>query len=350
MDGSDNLQRAEHLLDVGRPADAAEAVRRVLAQDPSSVRAHAVLAQALGELNQHAEAVEVARRGLALAPESISLRTTLAEELLDLGQVEEARHLAHSTVGLAPNSWITHYTYARSLIAGRRPRARDAFVVAQHVLVLAPNSPDAHNLIGLCLRHLGKHDQARAAFTKALEIDPNHAPALTNLAGMDLGFFRLRKAARGLGAAVAIDPQHPAYRSNLHLLVSRLSARALLLILLGAIVLGIAVASEARWEVRALLGAALVGASLWLVQWSRSHLPRGLAGSWRTLFGDLGWADRARLGLTCVALAALTVMAFAPHDIALAAGGALLLLTRILLVIFVIGAVVGAGISLARGR
>lgn len=50
----------------------------------------------------------------------------------------------------------------------------------QKVLKMHPRHPQSHGNIGLCHAFLGRKQEALAAFDKALEIDPDYEPALSN--------------------------------------------------------------------------------------------------------------------------------------------------------------------------
>jgi len=52
----------------------------------------------------------------------------------------------------------------------------------RNVLLCNKNHPQSYGNIGLCYSFLGKREEALTSFDKALEIDPNYQPALTNRA------------------------------------------------------------------------------------------------------------------------------------------------------------------------
>ncbi len=51
----------------------------------------------------------------------------------------------------------------------------------EKVLVQHSNHPQSHGNIGLCYAYQGKRDEALAAYERALEIDPDYAPAKQNM-------------------------------------------------------------------------------------------------------------------------------------------------------------------------
>ena len=75
-------------------------------------------------------------------------------------------------------------------------------VVTQH-----PDYADAHNSLGVAYSRLGRHDRARAAFRKVLDLDPTSATAYENL-GIDASASGELSAARDdLERALDLDPR-----------------------------------------------------------------------------------------------------------------------------------------------
>ncbi len=67
-------------------------------------------------------------------------------------------------------------------------RAREALPGARRLVATAPNAPDAHHLLALCLAEAGQPDDAELSFKRALALAPGHPMILVNYAVM------LRKA------------------------------------------------------------------------------------------------------------------------------------------------------------
>ncbi|WP_235736210.1 tetratricopeptide repeat protein [Nocardioides alcanivorans] len=355
------IERADHLLDLGRAPEAEQLARTALANDPTSADAFVVLARALRRQDRHREAVTVARSGLVQDPESRQLLLELVDSLTDLASdsnrvrarlrrvlAEEARECAWRLVTVEPNWWVSHYSMARALLAGDRPRVRDALARARIGVQLGPNEADTHNLVGLCLDNLNQHDAARASYQEALRLDPQHAMAMNNLATLDIGFFRLRNAAQGFGNAVALEPGEATLRENLRVLTTRLAMRLLAVSVVGALLLAILLGTEAPWWARALLGSGIVAGTGWFALRSRSYLPRGMTLSIGALNAAISWRERVWLMATVVALACLCAMAFAPRDIAIDAGMGMALIARMLLVAAIVAGLLRALTGLKR--
>lgn len=335
-----DVERGWSLIELKRPAEAERVARDLLAREPSGVDAHRLLGCALDELGRSAEAEEVLRRGLALAPESDELLVTLAPVLSQLNKHDEARETALRAVHLAPLWWATHYTYAQVALGGRRPLVRDALAAAQRAVELAPNIAMAHNLLGLAWDAFNRPDQARESYQRALAIDPEHSTAMGNLAQLDSGTFRLKKAARGAAAAAALDPQSAHTREGVQLIAARLAWRATLIMIPAALLLLVMIKVEVGWPGRASVGVVMVVVATGLIHHSLGLLPSGLR-SWRALFIDIEAQYGVRVIAAALAYAAVVVLAFAPDSLAQQAGVGLLRGTQVIVVIASIAAFAG---------
>lgn len=354
MDGDRQQARArahaESLLELRRDAEAEQAFRDVLVGDPQSVAALLGLGRALSRLDRGAEAEAAVRRGLALAPDDPYGHHVLVDVLCARRDGAGALVAAEAGRALAPHDHTSHYQHARALLAQRRPRTREAYASALRAVDLAPHSPDAHNLVGLCLDRLGNPDAARTAFTNALAIDPGHTLAQNNLAATELDSGRLGRAAGLLRTAVGSNPQERRVRDNLDLVLLVLARRVLWSLVAAAVVLGGLLGAEQPWWTRALAGAVYVAVVALLVRRVRNQLPRGVARWSRGLWRRTGWAGRHLLALLVVATVGVLLLALAPQQVAVAAGAAMLLGMQLLLGLGVLGWLGYAVVGLVRGR
>ena len=231
------------------------------------------------------------RSALALDPEDAGAHHVLVDVLCDRKDGPGAVTAAESGLRLAPHDFTSHYQYARALLSLRRPRTRDAYEAALRAVEAAPHSPDAHNLVGLCLDALGNHEGAQAAFRNAMALDPQHTLAQNNLAASEMDRGRLGRAAGLLRGAVGSDPQQKQVRDNLDTVLLLLGRRVMWSLFAAAIVLGILLVTGAPWWSRALAGAAYVAVVVVLV---RRRGPRPAAG--RRALGSRAVPARAVAG------------------------------------------------------
>jgi Flp pilus assembly protein TadD len=88
---------------------------------------------------------------------------------------------------------------------------------AYRALYFAPTSPIVHNTLGTVFQALGRHEQARAQYEKALRLDPTAAYALNNLCYSSLLDGRALEAMRTCRHALRLQPDLEAARNNLGL-------------------------------------------------------------------------------------------------------------------------------------
>lgn len=92
---------------------------------------------------------------------------------------------------------------------------KNNYTLALATLKTSPNSPRFNNMMGLELKALKRSDEALAYFEKAVRSNPNHVPALVNLANAYKSLNRFDEAAGTLERALKIDPTTLATYVNL---------------------------------------------------------------------------------------------------------------------------------------
>ena len=212
-----DLKRAQQLLDLGRAAQAREVAASVLAARPNSAGALRLLARCHMALGDHREAVRIARAAVAADPASEHGYRILSTALRRIKNKREAAAAAAEAVRLAPQEWRAHAALAQSLY---RRSPKRALAAAEQARRLAPENPEPHYLCGVTLSALRyREGEARAAYLRALEIDPQHTASLNGLALLDQRGWRFASAARGFRRALGADPQHPTVQRNLEALL-----------------------------------------------------------------------------------------------------------------------------------
>lgn len=246
------LQRAQALLDVGRPAAAADHLARHLAGSPQDAYALCLLAQARLTLGDLEGTLELADRAVASAPDWEWPHRIASLALRRQGRVTDAVRAARECVRLKPYLWQTHVELALALSvpppaheapAGRPtpgvlPRSVEAWNAAAEAVRLDPLEPCTHSTVGTVALAGGHLDTAERAFRAVLSLSPGDADALHDLALVGERRGRLTTAVEGFAAAAAADPYEPTAAHNVLVIGWRLSRR-LLFALLGLSLLAI---------------------------------------------------------------------------------------------------------------
>ena len=98
-----------------------------------------------------------------------------------------------------------------SLRAGQDALASENYEAAAAAFraetVERPESAEAHRLLGIALRRLGRGDEARAALERATQLDPASASAWTAVADLEAGLQRWEATVAALKQALGLDPE-----------------------------------------------------------------------------------------------------------------------------------------------
>ena len=210
-----DLKRAQQLFDLGRAAQARQVAASVLAARPNNPAALRLLARCHTALGEHREAVRIARAAVAADPGAEHGYRILSGALRRIKSHREAAAAAAEAVRLAPQQWQAYAMLAQSLY---RVNHRRALAAAEQARRLGPEIAETHYLCGAVLRTLNRGEEARAAYLRALEIDPQHMLSLNGLALLDQGRFQFGSAASGFRRALGADPQLQVAQRNLEAL------------------------------------------------------------------------------------------------------------------------------------
>jgi Tfp pilus assembly protein PilF len=159
---------------------AIEAFSRAVALDPQLIDSQNNLGGALLEKKQFDKAVEALRRAVALNPKFLSAQSNLGKALLGQGNFDEAVACQRRALELAPQSADAQCDLAFALSEqGNGPEAAD---LCRQVIAQLSNHHRAYNALGTTMGKMHQHDQAIAAYRRAIEVWPDYADAHWNLA------------------------------------------------------------------------------------------------------------------------------------------------------------------------
>jgi tetratricopeptide (TPR) repeat protein len=163
-----------------------ERLGAIVADLPSSVRAHSNYATALQEAGRTDEAAGQFSAALRLNPGSAKTHVNLAALLMEKGNLDEAQTHFEQALRIDPNNAEYHSGYAYLL--EQLGHDEQAAAECATSIRLAPKSAQAHYSYGAFLEKHGKVDEAIAQYREALQFDARLVDA-----HIDLGSLLLDK-------------------------------------------------------------------------------------------------------------------------------------------------------------
>ncbi len=166
-----------------------------------------LLASANLGLNRRTTAMELLEQAAAGAADP-QTAASIGLTMLGTGQTDEALALLRKAVSGDPEQ--VRAVTALAMLEMRQGNASAGIAAARQLTRERPKDPVAHNLLGAALGAAGDLKGARAAYGKALELDPGFVTAHLNLAKLDLGEGRAEQARSRLAALLPQQPKHGA--------------------------------------------------------------------------------------------------------------------------------------------
>ncbi len=206
-------------LEVGRIPDAVAALQQAVASNPSYGDAHFRLGIALEKLGNINAALAAYDRATKLLPSLAEAWFRAGALAHTLGHRAEATGCFRRAASTAAKTSYGRLAKARALlIEDRNPEAE---VVLREALVADPSNAMAYDLLGNLLSELGRFDEARACFERAIGITPM-------LAGSYYELVRCRPVTSGDGgllqrmqAALSTPGLEPWQRLRVHLAIGK---------------------------------------------------------------------------------------------------------------------------------
>ena len=204
---------ADALRRTGEADAALTAARQAVALAPQLAAAHNVLGVVLAARGERAAAAQSLQAALQHDPNLIDAYTNLAGVLRDAGDPEQALAVSERAVQLAPGRADAHCNLGLALFGLKRPGAAAASF--SQALALAPRYPAA--LIGLAAaeRLLGRTALAREHVEAALQLEPRNPEALVLLGEVQADLGRFAESEALFRRAIEADPDFaPAYSAH----------------------------------------------------------------------------------------------------------------------------------------
>jgi len=173
------LQRAVAAHKAGRLEEAEASYRDILQAQPDNADALNFLGLLRYHQGEAASAIDLLRRSVEANPDNPHAHINLGNVLMAREDHEGAQAAFRKATELSPGLAITWYN------------------------------------LGVCLRHLGRRDEAIQCLYKTIGIDPLHLPAHNSLAQMLTRLRRYPQAAEVYRSWLAAEPQNPVARHML---------------------------------------------------------------------------------------------------------------------------------------
>lgn len=174
-----HLALGELLLTRGNLPEARIAFIDALTRAPNSIRAHFGLANLLAQSGDTSGAIASYQRALQLDPDYAPAHTNLGTALMITGRSSDALRPYEAAVRLAPSA-ASHTHLANALAQSGQPAA--AIAQYETALRLDPNFADAHNNFGELLVNEGRTREAIPHFEKVFQLEPSNSAIQQRLA------------------------------------------------------------------------------------------------------------------------------------------------------------------------
>jgi Flp pilus assembly protein TadD len=206
-------------LEVGRVAEAVAALQRAVAANPRYADAHFRLGIAFEKLGDLGNAVRAYDRATELLPSLTEAWFRAGAIVYTLGHRDEAIGCFRRAAATGPKTSFGRLGAARALLA--EDRDAEAEKVLRQTLALDPGNAMALDLLGTLLSELGRFEEARACFSRAVALAPLLAGSYYDLVRCgpvgpaDSGLIERMEA------AIATPGLEVAQRHRLHLAIGK---------------------------------------------------------------------------------------------------------------------------------
>jgi len=153
-----------------------------------------------------AEAEQAARRAVEQEPQLIAAWNNLGIILQESGKFEASLECLQRVVSLQPDNPEAHNNLANTY--KRLDQLDQAQEYYRRALALRPDYAEVHSNLAFLLNDLGRFDEAVAAAERAIDINPQLADAYFNLAQIEMSRMRYTEAQHWIDALIAFAPQH----------------------------------------------------------------------------------------------------------------------------------------------
>lgn len=163
---------------------ALKVLSRALQDAPNDPQVLALASRVEVLFGRHKKAQEMMQAAIGIDPSNTSLRTELGLMQIVAGDPVSATAILNEAIERDPNTISA--TQALLAVQLQERKFDAALGTLKKLEARRPRDPAIHTLRGSALVGKGQLGPARASFEKALELDPNHVPALVQLSELDI--------------------------------------------------------------------------------------------------------------------------------------------------------------------
>ncbi len=191
------------LTQLGRPNQAEKALQRAVSVDPTYAKAHEELGAALIAQRRFEESLGPLRSALRLDPGLESAEIKLSHALLALGRRDEAR--------VAFDGFLNRSPHRRRLAIAaedyREGRLEEAETVCREILRLDPKEVSAIRLLGLIALRVEHYRDAAILLQQAVALAPDYRAAWLDLGRARTELYELDEAIECAQRAIDLAPE-----------------------------------------------------------------------------------------------------------------------------------------------
>jgi tetratricopeptide (TPR) repeat protein len=182
-----------------------ERLAAIVADLPTSARAHVNYGTELQEAERSDEAAKEFSEAIRLNPDSAKAHVNLGSLLTAKGDFDAAQTHFEKSLRLEPSNAEYHSGYAYLL--DQLGRTEQAATECETAIRLAPKSPQAHYGYGAFLEKHGQTEQAIAKYRQALQYDPKYVDAHIDLGNLLFESGNISEAREHFQQASTLNPK-----------------------------------------------------------------------------------------------------------------------------------------------
>ncbi|HEY0490244.1 MAG TPA: XrtA/PEP-CTERM system TPR-repeat protein PrsT [Telluria sp.] len=172
------------LMKLGNVTEAQAALAPLMADADKDPQVLALAGELAMQNREFAKATDYLERAAKMAPQAAAVRTSLA--MSKLAQGDDTRAIAELEESARLDTKSTKAGTLLVMTEMRLKRFDKALAAVNAMEAKQPNDPTVYNLKGGVLTATGDQAGARAAFEKAIALQPGYFPAVANLAQIDM--------------------------------------------------------------------------------------------------------------------------------------------------------------------